>query len=48
MQQGFSGITSRQNGDNITVAAPEVGNGYREDINEVLKNLGSPVYEDGR
>jgi cell division protein FtsI (penicillin-binding protein 3) len=25
--------------DKITVAAPEVGNGYREDINEVLKNL---------
>jgi cell division protein FtsI (penicillin-binding protein 3) len=25
--------------DNLIVAAPEVGNGYREDINEVLKNL---------
>ena len=25
--------------DNMITAAPEVGNGYREDINEVLKNL---------
>ena len=28
-----------ENDGKITVAAPEVGNGYREDINEVLKNL---------
>ena len=28
-----------ENDDNLIVAAPEVGNGYREDINEVLKNL---------
>jgi cell division protein FtsI (penicillin-binding protein 3) len=27
------------NGDKITVTAPEVGNGYRGDINEVLRNL---------
>jgi cell division protein FtsI (penicillin-binding protein 3) len=28
-----------QNDGNTLIAAPEVGNGYREDINEVLKNL---------
>ncbi len=28
-----------EEGDNLIVAAPEVGNGYREDINEVLRNL---------
>ncbi len=28
-----------EDGDKITVAAPDVGNGYRDDINEVLKNL---------
>ena len=28
-----------EDNDNLIVAAPEVGNGYREDINEVLKNL---------
>jgi cell division protein FtsI (penicillin-binding protein 3) len=28
-----------ENYDNLIVAAPEAGNGYREDINEVLKNL---------
>jgi cell division protein FtsI (penicillin-binding protein 3) len=27
------------NGEKITIAAPEVGNGYRKDINEILKNL---------
>jgi cell division protein FtsI (penicillin-binding protein 3) len=27
------------NDENTLIAAPEVGNGYREDINEVLKNL---------
>ena len=25
--------------DNLAVAAPDIGNGYREDINEVLRNL---------
>ncbi|MBK7712169.1 MAG: PASTA domain-containing protein [Bacteroidales bacterium] len=28
-----------ENSDNLIVAAPEVGNGYREDLNEVLRNL---------
>ena len=28
-----------ENNDDLIVSAPEVGNGYREDINEVLKNL---------
>ncbi len=28
-----------ENKENIAVAAPEVGNGFRSDINEVLKNL---------
>ncbi len=35
----FFGEYKRDASDNLIVAAPEVGNGYREDINEVLKNL---------
>ncbi len=37
MQQDFSAITSWKAVKAIVASLPEVGNGYREDINEVLE-----------
>ena len=39
IQQDFSVITRYADDDNVKPTAPEAGNGYREDINEVLGEL---------
>ena len=39
MQQAFSVIINLKMKEDIKVRAPDAGNGYRADINEVLRNL---------